>query len=111
MGALYEAVRGGDLAALKEQLKKKPFLEEQGDDGMTPLILAAKTGQPQMVRLLLEAGADATWHDKMHESAIMKAGAEGHHTVVALLTPKSAPDDVAQAKAFLATFKQTAAPM
>jgi uncharacterized protein len=110
MGALYEAVRGGDLAAVKKALKGS-FIDESGDDGMTPLILAAKSGRADLVKVLLDGGADVQMKDAMHESAILKAGAEGHHQVVAMLAPRSTPEDVDQAKAFLSTFGKTHGPM
>ena len=60
-------------------------------DGETVLMLAARTGKPEAVKLLIDRGADVnareTWHG---ETAVMWAAAEDHPEVVSLLASRGA---------------------
>ncbi len=98
---LFEAVRSGDVAAVKKLLKSARDVNEQGPENRTPLIEAAAAGRADLVKLLLDAGADATLKDDTPESAILKAGANGHANVVALLDGVSLSDDRDMARSFL----------
>ena len=53
--------------------------------GFTALIRAAYRGNPECVRLLLEAGADASLRGKDSRTALEHAEARGHAAVAALL--------------------------
>lgn len=64
------------------------FLETQGTFQHTPLGFAASSGSTELVRLLLEAGADVNAMNDDGETPLMRAAAsqeEGHNHVVALL--------------------------
>ena len=55
----FESLALGDVQAVKSELKKNPaFAGTQGKDGFTPLCLAAHFGHHEIVKVLLEAGAD-----------------------------------------------------
>ncbi|WP_054698135.1 ankyrin repeat domain-containing protein [Desulfosarcina cetonica] len=58
---IFETIYENDLSGLKELLESDP--EQVGvirlEDRMTPIILACEYGQPEIVRLLLEYGANA----------------------------------------------------
>ena len=98
---LLEAVTAGDHKAVREILDQGTFADEGGTDGMTPLMVAASRGDEGMVRLLLYYGADAGLRDRVDETALLKAAANGHGSVFNVLAPLARPDDVDLARAFL----------
>ena len=53
--------------------------------GRTPLCVAAENGHLDVVRALLNAGADKTIADKNGRKPIDVAGRRGHDAIVALL--------------------------
>jgi ankyrin repeat protein len=57
---------------------------------MTPLLWAAKNGQIEVVKLLLEKGANSEAKDKSDRTALMLAVANGKTDVAALLREKGA---------------------
>ena len=54
---LWEAVRSGDEASLETLLASGAEVNIEDDAGVTPLFWAAYHGHPQVVRLLIDAGA------------------------------------------------------
>jgi|GEM_PF-3474003 len=56
---IREAIRRDDVPALTTLLKQPGRLEARNESGETPLLLAARLGSPQMVRAILDLGADA----------------------------------------------------
>jgi len=73
--ALHYAAASGDLDIMKLLLERSAFIDAASPTGTTPLMLAAREGQEQAVKLLLEEGADATlkdraWHENAAEFAI-----------------------------------------
>ena len=65
MKKLFQAIRKGDLHAVRELLDKKPELiactakqPPKKDDGQSPLQVALKTGQLAIAELLLDRNAD-----------------------------------------------------
>jgi hypothetical protein len=77
--ALKSAIRNGDLSKLKLLLEKvnninsKIELEKIIPYSATPLILAAQCGQDNVVKLLLEMGADVNGEDNYGRSALATA--------------------------------------
>ncbi len=57
---LIEAVRGGDVAALRTLLDRGADVDERAGDGATALHWAAYLDDPAAAGLLLDAGADVT---------------------------------------------------
>ena len=55
---LFQAVRRGDAALLKDLLRRGTPPDIRDRDGSTPLMAAALHGSAEMVALLLEHGAD-----------------------------------------------------
>lgn len=58
--AIFQAVDSGNLAAIKEQLAKGVPVDALDSDMYTPLMKAAFQGKGDVVKLLLEKGADPT---------------------------------------------------
>jgi len=62
--ALHYAAAAGDLDIMKLLLERHAYIDAASPTGTTPLMLAAREGQEDAVRLLLEEGADATLKDR-----------------------------------------------
>ncbi len=108
--SLFDAIASRDLEAVRAAIAEHGDVNALGDGNRTPLIAAAKDGFGEAVELLLQAGAEPTWRDDEQETAILKAGANGHSGVVQLLAPHSSEDDRDLATSFLAAFGQSHAP-
>jgi ankyrin repeat protein len=110
MATLFDAVEAADPRALSAALAQARDTNPLGPGRTTPLIEAARRGWGEGVRLLLEAGAEASWRDEADETALLKAAANGHRAVVRLLEPLSGEDDRALAEAFLQAFGSSSSP-
>lgn len=66
------------------------FTEQRGEDGLTPLMLAAKLGCHEAVELLIEYGASSRSQDDNGFTALHWAVARGHEQVVQTLLRKKA---------------------
>ena len=107
---LYEAIEAGDLKAAKKQLAAGDDVNQQGPGDRTPLIEAARLGNLKLVELLLEAGAEPMLKDAEQESAVLKAAANGHRAVCAVLLPLASEDERGMAEAFLSAAGKTNGP-
>ncbi len=107
---LFDAIAHGDFAAVEAALDSTPDVNLVGHQGRTPLIEAAALGRLDVVRLLLQRGAEPGWKDESDETAIMKAGAHGYPAVVAALEPHASDDERDMARAFLAAFGKVNGP-
>ena len=67
---LWRAIRHGDLALLESQLREGAPVNVHASDGTTPLMLAALHGSPEMVKALLDRGADPNAVDKRRRRRI-----------------------------------------
>lgn len=61
--ALHYAAAAGSVEICTILLDKYAYIDAESPSGMTPLMLAAREGQEEVVALLLEQGADATLKD------------------------------------------------
>jgi ankyrin repeat protein len=83
---IHDAVISGDLSAVKLVLDSRPHLiDSTNQDHETPLLLAAKYGHLEVVRELLDRGADHTIGDADSSQPIHLAAVGGHTEVIDLL--------------------------
>jgi hypothetical protein len=68
---LLEASRAGDLAAVQALIAKGAALETKTEYGQTPLYLAAMNGREEVVRYLLEKGANPDVHDTFYKASML----------------------------------------
>lgn len=62
--ALHYAAAAGDLDIMKLLLERHAYIDAESPTGMTPLMLAAREGMDDAVKLLLQEGADASLKDR-----------------------------------------------
>ncbi|HEX7174849.1 MAG TPA: ankyrin repeat domain-containing protein [Pyrinomonadaceae bacterium] len=90
---LYEAVRKGDVAAVKATLDKGADVNAKFRYGATALFKAAERGNADIVKLLIERGADVTVRDTFYGATAMTwALDKGHVDAVRAILEKSADD-------------------
>lgn len=89
--AYLEAVRKGDAAAVKAVLNQGVEVDAKLRDDRTALSFAADHGSVEIVRMLLDRGADVNAKDSVHgATALDRALENGHVDVVRLLLEKGA---------------------
>jgi hypothetical protein len=84
-GDLLDAARKGDLAGVKAQLEKGADLETKTPYGQTPLYVAAISGQEEVVRFLLDKGANTEVRDMFYKAPILGFVLQRKHYGVARL--------------------------
>jgi ankyrin repeat protein len=78
-GEIHDAVKAGDWAKVKAQLKDNPELaSSKDDDGRTPLHWAARFGIKDMGQLLLDNKADVNARDKYNNTPLHYAIGENY---------------------------------
>ena len=86
---IHQAVREGDLAAVKRLVEEKPGLVNLKDtSGAIPLHYAAAVGQKEIVELLLEKGADINAETFNGDTPLHWAVFSGQKPIVELLLNK-----------------------
>jgi ankyrin repeat protein len=86
MTALMKAVNSNDAAAVRKLIGQGANVNELEPNGDAPLIMAAYKGYTEIVRLLLEAGADVKAVDPgMKATALHAAAYAGHAPAAKLL--------------------------
>jgi ankyrin repeat protein len=83
--ALMKAVRHNDAAAVKTLIARGVDVSEVDANGDAPLVIAAYEGHTEIVRLLLEAGADVTAVDPDMKATALHAAAYAGRTEAAKL--------------------------
>src|ERR1700726_1775209 len=88
---LAEAVKVASAEMVGMLLDAGADANVANEDGQTPLMLAARTGDVGVARLLVQHGADVSGREQYRDqSAVMWAAAEGHAEMVAFLVSKRA---------------------
>jgi len=90
--ALYNAIIGRDLAKVFALCGKVDVNElvQKGVGRLTPLMIACRMGNTQIVNSLLDAGADVQRINSDRESALVFAVRGGFYDIVQMLVNKSA---------------------
>lgn len=88
-GEIHEAAKVCDVAKVRALLESKPdFLNNKDDFGKTPLFWAAISNHHELVRLLLEKGADANLKDNVGRRPFEQAT---NREIAALLQKHTTP--------------------
>jgi cytohesin len=88
---IQDAIAKGDIGKVKALVIANPQVLQQRDaHGRTPLLIAARSGQKEIVELLLAHKADANERDKSANTALIAAAAQGHVDVVQILLASGA---------------------
>ena len=85
MTALMQAVKNKDAGRVKELIRQGVNVSELDANGDAPLVMAAYEGLTNIVRLLLEAGADVTAVDPGMKATALHAAAYAGRTEAARL--------------------------
>lgn len=85
MTALMDAVKRNDAAAVRQLVAGGADVDEKDTSQDVPLIMAAYLGHDEIVRLLLEAGADVTAVDPGMKATALHAAAYAGRTNAARL--------------------------
>jgi ankyrin repeat protein/CheY-like chemotaxis protein len=83
--ALLQAAREGDLAAATRSLADGAAPDSRGENGETPLMLAAVGGHAFILRLLLTSGAAPNLTSEKLKTALMFAAENGRERAAAIL--------------------------
>jgi ankyrin repeat protein len=93
-GPIHEAAKKGDQDAVKALIEQNPALINDRDEtGRTPLHWAARGVHFQVVKLLLEKGADVNAKDKNLTTAIHELATRNHAEGIQLLLARGADID------------------
>lgn len=74
---LLNAVRRDDVAEVRGLLRNGVDLNSRGSDGLTPLMIAAGKGNADLVRLLIDAGADVYTTDSAAGGTALHKAVQG----------------------------------
>ena len=85
MTALMRAVQNNDVAEVKRLIAQGANVNELDANQDAPLVMAAYEGHTEIVRLLLEAGADVTAVDPSMKATALHAAAYAGRTEAAKL--------------------------
>ncbi|CAG5158196.1 uncharacterized protein ALTATR162_LOCUS5032 [Alternaria atra] len=89
--ALLWAARHGQEATVQKSLRENANIQATNDDDDTaPLLLAAENGHKQVVKLLLDKGAEINAQSRRYGNALCAASQGDHEAVVKMLLDKGA---------------------
>jgi len=88
--ALLDAAGTGDVAQVKDLLRKGVNSNTRGQSGETPLMKASSRGRVEVVKLLLGNGAIVNLRDKDGKTSLMMASLKGSVKVMKILLDSGA---------------------
>jgi ankyrin repeat protein len=92
--ALLWAAQHGQEATAQKSLREKANIQAtDDDDNEAPLLLAAENGHKQVVKLLVDKGAEVNAQGGGYGNALQTASARGYKEIVKLLLDKGAEVD------------------
>lgn len=80
---LHYAASKAQVDTARMLIERGAIINAPGPDGTTPLMMAALSGKPEMVRLLLSKGADPAMINAAHETAADWARKRNHASLAA----------------------------
>lgn len=80
---LHYAASKAQVDTARMLIERGAIVNAPGPDGTTPLMMAALSGKPDIVRLLLAHGADPTMFNAAHETAADWARKRNHQSLAA----------------------------
>ncbi len=92
--SVFSAAEDGDLEALRDRIARGDDVDEEDEDGDTPLIWACNLGHHECARALIEAGAAVDKVSCCGRTPLMTAFVYGHHEIVQALIDAGAAMDV-----------------
>jgi len=92
--SLIGAVKAGNLADVRKNIARGAKLDQQNFIGITPLSMAALTGQTEIAELLIDAGAEVNARSKDGGTALHGAAFLGQFETVELLLAKGANPNI-----------------
>ncbi|MFC2162030.1 ankyrin repeat domain-containing protein, partial [Acidobacteriota bacterium] len=88
---IFDAVQKGDLTKVKYLVQNNPNLVKANDkNDDTPLHIAADAGHLEIVRFLIQKGADLNSFNSSRRNPVLMAGYNGHQDVVKFLLESGA---------------------
>jgi len=91
---LYEAVRKGDVAAVKSVLDRGADVNAKFRYGTTALFKAAERGYPEITKMLLDRGADVKVKDTFYGATAMSWAIGNKHVEVVRLLLEKTTDEI-----------------
>lgn len=83
---IIDAIRAGQIDMVEQSLKIDPSVINQKDErGFTPLIMATYVGQTEIVKLLIQNGADINQKGAQGNTALMGVCFKGSQEMARLL--------------------------
>ena len=82
---LFDAIENGDIKLVKKALEEEDVNEITDEYARKALMVASLKGDPEIVQLLLDAGAEVNATNSNGETALKLASREGHTRVIELL--------------------------
>ena len=82
---LIKAVKDGDLEKMKDLIRKQTDVNCKDEYSQTPLMWAAAVGNADIVRYLIDHGANISHKDKNNENALTIAENFEHDEIINIL--------------------------
>ena len=95
---LDEAIRSGNVGAVRALIDQRVDVNAAGPDGTTPLHWAADGDRPEIVQMLIRAGARVTTSNRYGATPLWLAAVNGNAATIAMLLEAGADANAASAE-------------